>query len=61
MLLDILNKMLDDKEAMQHPVAYATVMALKQYVEQGGKLSNLPWFKGLNLELLEEQIIEKAS
>ena len=28
-------------------------MALVEYVENGGKLSNLTWFNGLNLERIE--------
>ena len=46
---------LENDELMQHPVAYATITALQEFVDNGGKLSELPWFKGLNFELLESE------
>jgi hypothetical protein len=60
MMLEVLNKLLADKELMKEPVAFATVSALKKFVEDGGKLSMLSWFKGLNFELWEREEEEAA-
>ena len=34
-------------------MALVVLNSLKEYVENGGKLSNLTWFNGLNLERIE--------
>ena len=60
-MLTIINELMKSEQYQKNPVARAAIVAFKKYIEQGGKLSALPWFKGLNFEIMEIQPIEKVA
>jgi hypothetical protein len=54
LIKQVIANALNDTERMKCPVTKALMLALEEYVDMGCQLSKLPWFKGLNFEMLEE-------
>ena len=48
-----ISNVLNDKERMKDPFAKALMLAIKEYVETGHKLSDLSFFKGSIFEKLD--------
>lgn len=67
-MLNLFEKFFSDErliiEMKREPIFYATASALHNYVKQGHKLSDLPWFRSVNFGTLENNIndtIKKAA
>jgi hypothetical protein len=58
--LEVLGEMLEESEIKGEPVAYALVSALKEFIEGGGRLSELSWFDGLNFGVWERNKAQAA-
>lgn len=49
-ILNALNFLMCDYESNGDVFAFCFLSALKQYYQEGGRLSDLTWFNGLNLD-----------
>lgn len=59
-IIQALENLIAKAQQEKDGIALAVLLSFKEYVENGGKLSNLTWFNGLNMEELEEVYREAA-
>ena len=59
-IIQALENLIAKAEKEQDNMALVILLSFKEYVENGGKLSKLTWFNGLNMEELETKHREVA-
>lgn len=59
-MIQALENLIAKAEKEQDNMALVILLSFKEYVGNGGKLSNLTWFNGLNMEELETKYREVA-
>ncbi len=59
-IIQALENLIATAQQEKDGIALAVLLSFKEYLENGGKLSNLTWFNGINMEELEEVYKEVA-